>query len=118
MLVSGRVYIGTTPHPVTVTTRIIPFLVGNPNLNLHLRLASWVGVDRRYIVYDPTGPLVFFGSLIPAGEEDVAEEHQEVETGRLVVDRRNIGVKGSSKKLHFLRLVSQLPTLPRKPHNI
>ena len=81
MLVSGRVYIGTTPHPVTVTTRIIPFLVGNPNLNLHLRLASWVGVDRRYIVYDPTGPLVFFGSLIPAGEEDVAEEHQEVETG-------------------------------------
>ena len=23
-------YIGTIPHPVTVTTRIIPFLVGNP----------------------------------------------------------------------------------------
>ena len=29
LLVSGRVYIGTTPHPPTVTTRIIPFLVGN-----------------------------------------------------------------------------------------
>ena len=29
-------YIGTTPRPVTVT-RIIPFLVGNPELNLHLK---------------------------------------------------------------------------------
>ena len=29
-----------------VTTRIIPFLVGNPKLNLHLWLASWVAVDR------------------------------------------------------------------------
>ncbi len=25
-----RVYLGTTPHPVTVTTRIITFLIGNP----------------------------------------------------------------------------------------
>ena len=31
------------PPPVTVTTRIIPFLVGNPELNLHLWLESWVG---------------------------------------------------------------------------
>ena len=23
-------YVGTTPQPVTVTTRVIPFLVGNP----------------------------------------------------------------------------------------
>ena len=29
-LIVWRVYVGTTPHPVTVTTRIIPFLVGNP----------------------------------------------------------------------------------------
>ena len=32
------VYVRSTPHPVTVTTRIITFLVGNPNLNLHLPL--------------------------------------------------------------------------------
>ena len=32
------------PHPETVTTRIIPFFrLGNPNLNLHLWPASWVG---------------------------------------------------------------------------
>ena len=28
--------LGLPPHLVAVTTRIIPFLVGNPNLNLHL----------------------------------------------------------------------------------
>ena len=31
-----ELYIRSTPHPVTVTTRIITFLVGNPNLNLYL----------------------------------------------------------------------------------
>ena len=25
-----QIYVRSTPHPVTVTTRIIPFLVGNP----------------------------------------------------------------------------------------
>ena len=39
----GMGYLGTTPHPLTVTTRIITFLIGNPNLNLHLWLESWVG---------------------------------------------------------------------------
>ena len=29
-------YLGLSPLPVTVTTRIITFLVGDPNLNLHL----------------------------------------------------------------------------------
>ena len=33
------VYLGLSPFPVTVTTRIIPFLEGNPNLNLHLLLS-------------------------------------------------------------------------------
>ena len=46
------IYLRSTPHPVTVTTRNITFLVGNPNLNLHLPLASWVGgVDPTYIPY-------------------------------------------------------------------
>ena len=36
-------YIGLCPCPVTVTTRIITCLVGDPNLNLHLPLASWRG---------------------------------------------------------------------------
>ena len=35
--------IGLSPLPVTVTTRIITFLVGDPNLNLHLPQASWEG---------------------------------------------------------------------------
>ena len=39
----GLLEVRSTPHPVTVTSRIITFLVGNPNLNLHLPLASWVG---------------------------------------------------------------------------
>ena len=31
------------PNPVAVTTSIITCLLGSPNLNLHLWLASWVG---------------------------------------------------------------------------
>ena len=41
------VYIGTTPHPVTVTTRIIPFLVGNPYKPSFVTVTGW-GVDRKY----------------------------------------------------------------------
>ncbi len=36
-------YLGLSPCPVTVTSRIIVFLVGDPNLNLHLPLESWEG---------------------------------------------------------------------------
>ena len=36
-------WVRSTPHPVTVTTKIMTFLVGNPEQNLHLPLASWVG---------------------------------------------------------------------------
>ena len=38
-----HVSFGYLPQIVTVTARIMTFLVGNPNLNLHLPLASWVG---------------------------------------------------------------------------
>ena len=38
------IWFGSTPGPVIATTRIIIFFrIGNPNLNLHLWLASWVG---------------------------------------------------------------------------
>ena len=35
--------LGVAPSPVTVTTRIITYLVGDSNLNLHLPLESWDG---------------------------------------------------------------------------
>ena len=31
-----KINFGCSPFPLTVTTRIITFVVGNPNLNLHL----------------------------------------------------------------------------------
>ena len=34
-----------------VTTRIITFLVGNPELNLHLPLESWVGGRSKLYIY-------------------------------------------------------------------
>ena len=37
----------STPHPVTVTTRIIPFLVGNPYKPSFVTVTGW-GVDPRY----------------------------------------------------------------------
>ena len=40
-------YLGTTPHPVTVTTRIIPFLIGNPYKPSFVTVTGW-GVDLRH----------------------------------------------------------------------
>ena len=39
-----------TPHPVTVTTRIIPFLVGNPYKHLFVTVTGFWGVDQRDIL--------------------------------------------------------------------
>ena len=52
----GSVYVGLSPFPVTVTTRIIPFLVGNPELNLHLSLESWEGGQPNVYVGIPQNP--------------------------------------------------------------
>ena len=43
-----NIYIRSTPHPVTVTTRIIPFLVGNPYKPSFVTVTGW-GVDPIYI---------------------------------------------------------------------
>ena len=37
----------STPHPVTVTTRIITFLVGNPYKPSFATVTAW-GVDPKY----------------------------------------------------------------------
>ena len=42
-------YSGTTPHPVTVTTRIISFLVGNPYKPSFVTVTGW-GVDRTEVI--------------------------------------------------------------------
>ena len=34
-------YLGATPHPVTVTTRIIPFLIGNPYKPSFVTVTGW-----------------------------------------------------------------------------
>ena len=45
-----QVFVGTPPDPVTVTTKTIPFLVGNPNLNLHLSLLLGGGYSCCFFV--------------------------------------------------------------------
>ena len=42
------VYFRSTPHPVTVTTRIITYLVGNPYKPSFATVTGW-GVDPMYI---------------------------------------------------------------------
>ena len=42
----GWIYLRSTPHPVTVTTRIVTFLVGNPYKPSFATVAGW-GVDPR-----------------------------------------------------------------------
>ena len=41
------IYVGFTPHPVTVTSRIITFLVGDPYKPSLSAVAGW-RVDLRY----------------------------------------------------------------------
>ena len=42
-------YLGLSPLPVRVTTRIITFLVGNPNLNLHFHYYWEGGQPNGYL---------------------------------------------------------------------
>ena len=44
------VWFRSTPHPVTVTTRIITFLIGNPYKPSFVTVTGW-GVDLMYDVY-------------------------------------------------------------------
>ena len=44
-------YVRSTPHPVTVTTRIITFLVGNPYKPSFATVTGW-GVDPTYTIID------------------------------------------------------------------
>ena len=44
------VYLGLSPGPVTVTTRIFIFLVGDPELSLHLPLLLGRGDNPKYII--------------------------------------------------------------------
>ena len=46
------IYIGLSPLPVIVTTRIITFLVGNPELNLHLPLLLGGGTTQYIYISD------------------------------------------------------------------
>ena len=46
------IYIRSTPHPVTVTTRIITFLVRNPYKPSFATVTGW-GVDPIYSIIIP-----------------------------------------------------------------
>ena len=61
----NTVYIRSTPHPVTVTTRIIAFLVGNPYKPSFATVTGW-GVDPMYIyIYIFWGGRHWFDHVIP-----------------------------------------------------
>ena len=50
---------GTAPHPVTVTTRMIPFLVGNPSKPSFVTVSGW-GVDRNNVSLPFRNPTFLF----------------------------------------------------------
>ena len=55
-----RLYFRFTPHPVTsvtVTTRLMTILAGNPELNLYLPLQSCVGASRPKLYCDINLPI-------------------------------------------------------------
>ena len=58
-------YLGLSPLPVRVTTRIITFLVGNPNLNLHLPLLLGGGLSpNKYPISGYTYLVFGLGGLV------------------------------------------------------
>ena len=60
-----NLYFGTTPHPVTVTTKIIPFLVGNRYQPSFVTVTGW-GVDQTYTFPPKVNGLIpkhFVGTL-------------------------------------------------------
>ena len=48
-LLDTFIHLRSTPHPVTVTTRIITFLVGNPYKPSFATVTGW-GVDATYTI--------------------------------------------------------------------
>ena len=64
------IYVRSTPHPVTVTTRIITFLVGNPYKPSFATVTGW-GVDPIFTVFtrknggDIDGDLLVCRSVTP-----------------------------------------------------
>ena len=64
----------STPHPLTVTTRIITFLVGNPDKPSFATVTGW-GVDPMYVFYfwkslkdEDSNWTVFFWVVSPIGK--------------------------------------------------
>ncbi len=71
--INNLVYFGCGPLTVTVTTKIITFLIGNPNLNLHLPLLLWGHIQGIFNFYEgasrsrsPSGvtPLAVAGLMV------------------------------------------------------
>ena len=48
-----NIFFRSTPHPVTVTARIITYLVGNPYKPSFATVTGW-GVDPKYILFFPS----------------------------------------------------------------
>ncbi len=61
-ILTVTVYVRSTPHPVTVTTRIITFLVGNPYKPSFATVTGW-GVDPMYKWCKVSLMLIFFKSI-------------------------------------------------------
>ena len=59
LLLPNILWLRSTPHPVTVTTRIITFLVGNPYKPSFATVTGW-GVDP---IYNPSLPNTLWGSV-------------------------------------------------------
>ena len=62
-------YVGLSPCPVTVTTRIVVFLVGDPNLNLYLPLLLGGGTIQQICYHGDGRFIVLSIDLLQRGEE-------------------------------------------------
>ena len=58
IIMDNCIYIGLSPCPVTVTTRTIICLVGDPNLNLHLPLLLGGGHTQHITLYKSASSVI------------------------------------------------------------
>ena len=78
-------YFRSTPHPVTVTTRIITFLIGNPYKPSFATVSGW-GVDPTHTNFQNVA--LRGGSVgVPLGSHDSSSLHPRCNGGR--------GIKGN-----------------------
>ncbi len=77
-------FLGCPPFPVTVTTKIVTFLVGDPELNLHLPQEYWEGGQPKWFFV----PKCFSSNMFHFPSVEIPSRHRCTKGGHRCRDLR------------------------------